>query len=124
MIEVDAFSLLEQLAKLQKLGAQLQQEREGWTKNARALRHLASEAHLTTIRDSLTDVALALELVVETVNRHLEVVHAENAALKERLKGVAIKQADLEEIRRRQAEGARPQAPRPSWAAIGTGGSS
>lgn len=61
MTQIDAFTLLEQFAKFTKLGAQMQSERDGWRKNASALRGIAAEAHLARLRDSLTGVARALE---------------------------------------------------------------
>ena len=127
--KIDAFALLEQFAKLTKLGAEMQKERDGWWRNAGVLRGIAAEAHLSRIRDSLTGVARALEDTAAAVDGHLAVLHEEQAALKERLRAVTVTEADFDEIRRKQKDeagvkeqraGAGAHVPRMAWASTAT----
>jgi hypothetical protein len=104
--DVNAFALLEQLAALAKIRDSMQADARNWVTNARILRAKADEIPLRRLRDALAGVARALEDNAEVVNRLLEVYQDEQKTFRERLQGVVVKEADLDEIRRKRKDAA------------------
>ena len=103
--DLTAFAALQELAKLTTICREIQENAPRLRQGADTYRKISAQGQLQRPRAAIERAAAAMDDASHALNHVLEVVHEEGKILEERLTAVAVKQADLDEIHRRRAEG-------------------